>query len=317
MRAPWPARWPRRSAISPVAEAPPPPPGPTPGPPPPGLPADWPHRAASRTVIAGPHRWHVQIMGDGPDLLLLHGAGGASHSFRGLVPLLASRFRLIVPDLPGHGHNRPGRRDRFGLDPMAEDLGHLCDALGAVPAAVVGHSAGAALALRLAELRPLRAVAGLNAALGTFDGVAGVLFPLIARALRAAPFVPQVFARLTGTTSRVAALLASTGSSLDAEGVELYRRLVARPEHVEGALAMMAAWRLEGLLARLPRIAVPVLLVAGAADRTVPPAVSARAAGRLPQAECRTLPGLGHLMHEEAPDRIAPMLRDWLSDRLC
>lgn len=285
------------------------------GPPPPGLPADWPHRAHSHLVAAGPHRWHVQLMGEGPDLLLLHGAGGAGHSFRGLAPLLAPRFRLIVPDLPGHGYTRPGRRDRFGLDPMAEDIGHLLDRLGAAPAAALGHSAGAALALRLAEARPLGAVAGINAALGTFDGVAGILFPLIARALRAAPFVPQVFARLTGTTPKVAALLASTGSTLDPEGVELYRRLVARPDHVEGALAMMAAWRLEGLLARLPQIALPVLLIAGAADRTVPPSVSARAAGRLPQAECRTLPGLGHLMHEEAPDRVAPLLADWLAAR--
>ncbi|HMO73440.1 MAG TPA: alpha/beta fold hydrolase [Paracoccaceae bacterium] len=289
---------------------------PTPGPPPPGLPADWPHRAFSQTVVAGPHRWHVQVMGEGPDLLLLHGAGGGGLSSRGLAPLLSPRFRLIVPDLPGQGHTRPGRRDRFGLDAMAEDLGHLCDALGATPDAAIGHSAGAALALRLAEVRPLRAVAGLNAALGTFDGVAGVLFPLIARALRAAPFVPQVFARLTGTTSKVAALLSSTGSTLDAEGVELYRRLVARPDHVEGALAMMAAWRLEGLLGRLPQITLPVLLLAGANDRTVPPEVSARAAGRLPQADCRSLPGLGHLMHEEAPGRIAAPILDWLAVRL-
>lgn len=300
--------------MTPVSAARLPPEGPAPLPP--GLPPDWPHHDASRVVAAAGHRWHVQATGEGPALLLLHGAGAAGMSWRGLVPLLAPRFRLIVPDLPGHGFTRIGTRGRAGLDAMAEDLLALCAALGEAPAAAVGHSAGAALALRLAELAPLRAVAGINAALGTFEGVAGVLFPMLARALRAAPFVAPAFARLAGTTPRVAALLSSTGSRLDAGGVELYRRLVARPEHVEGALAMMAAWRLDGLLSRLPGIDVPTLLIAGAEDRTVAPAVSARAGGRLPRAEVRLLSGLGHLAHEEAPGRVADLLLPFLAANL-
>jgi magnesium chelatase accessory protein len=53
----------------------------------------WPHRETSRFLTAGGLRWHVQEAGDGPTLLLLHGAGAATHSWRGLFPLLAERFR--------------------------------------------------------------------------------------------------------------------------------------------------------------------------------------------------------------------------------
>ena len=65
---------------------------------------DWPNRTASRYVEAGGLRWHVQSLGDtGPVILLLHGTGAATHSWAGLAPLLATRFRVVAPDLPGHG----------------------------------------------------------------------------------------------------------------------------------------------------------------------------------------------------------------------
>ncbi len=280
-----------------------------------GMPADWPFRAVSQTIACAPHRWHVQVVGSGPTLLLLHGAGGATQSWRGLAPLLAERYRVVMPDLPGQGFTRPGRRDRFGLDAMAQDIALLCTQAGWQPAAVVGHSAGGALALRLAEMMPLRAVIGINAALGPFDGLAGLLFPFLARALTVTPFVPSLFARLTGTTARVTSLLASTGSDIGPEGIEFYRRLVASPDHVEGTLAMMAQWRLDELLERFVTIAVPTLLIAATGDRTVPPVVSSRAARQLPGGSCQALPG-GHLVHEETPQAVAGMILPFLARHL-
>jgi len=64
---------------------------------------DWPNRDASRFVRAGGLRWHVQKTGTGPVLLLVHGTGAATHSWRELAPLLARRFTVIAPDLPGPG----------------------------------------------------------------------------------------------------------------------------------------------------------------------------------------------------------------------
>lgn len=72
---------------------------------------------------------------------------------------------------------------------------------------------------------------------------------------------------------------------------------------------MIAQWRLDGLVASLPEITLPVLLIAAENDRAVPPEVSEEAAARLPNARLLRLPGLGHLAHEEAPERIAAEIR--------
>ena len=78
----------------------------------PVIPADWPNRNASRHVFCAPHLWHVQEIGSGPTLLMIHGAGGASHSWRGLVPVLADHYHLVIVDLPGQGFTRLGARHR-------------------------------------------------------------------------------------------------------------------------------------------------------------------------------------------------------------
>ena len=280
-------------------------------------PEDWPNRAHSRLIDCRPHRWHVQVAGSGPTLLLLHGAGAATQSWRGLLPLLAEDHHVVAPDLPGQGFTAAGARGRAGLDAMAEDLVALCAQEGWQPAAIIGHSAGAAIALRMAELlpQPPQVVIGLNAALAHFKGVAGWLFPAMAKLLALNPLTPALFTWLSGSERRVRELLDSTGSRVDTQMVQLYHRLATNKTHVDGTLAMMAAWKLDGLLARLPDLAHPVCLIVGAGDRTVPPETSRRAAARLPDARYIELPGLGHLAHEEAPDRVAAAIRECLSGR--
>lgn len=269
-------------------------------------PPDWPQAALSRQVLCRPHRWHVQQDGSGPMLLLIHGAGGASQSFRDLFPLLAARHHVAMIDLPGQGFSQSGARSRSGLDAMAEDLLKLIRHQGWRPAALIGHSAGAALALRLAEMgaAPGGQVIGINAALGEFKGVAGWLFPMLARALALTPFSAGIFTA-TVTPASVGRLLAGTGSRLDARGQALYFALARDPGHVDGTLAMMAQWQLRGLIARLSDQPLPVTLFTGAQDRAVPPATSRDAARRLPRATHVDLPGLGHLAHEEAPELFA------------
>lgn len=287
--------------------------------PPAKMPPDWPFRTETRRVNSRPHDWCVaDLPGPAPDapvILCLHGAGGAGHSFRALAPLLQQRFRVVIPDLPGQGFTRAGAR-RFGLDTMAEDLATLCQTMGIAPAVVLGHSAGAAIALRLAEMMPLSAVVGINAALGTFDGAAGVMFPLLARILAVTPFIPHVVARLWGNPQTVAKLLTSTGSPLDAEGQAQYLTLVRDAAHVDGTLGMMAQWRLEGLMDRLPQLATPTLLIASDKDNAVPASVSRDAALHMPAVTYAEIAGYGHLVHEEAAEAVAAVLLPWLSARL-
>lgn len=273
-------------------------------------PADWPLRAHARRIRAR-HDWWVVEHGTGPEVLLLHGAGASGHSFRHLAPALAGH-RCLIPDLPGQGFTRAGTRGRFGIVPMAEDLAALCQAAGWRPDLVIGHSAGVPLALQLSTLIPVKAVIGLNAALGQFDGAAGFLFPLLARALAATPFVPAVVSRLWGNEAKVRALIEGTGSQLDAAGIAQYVTLVRRASHVDGTLGMMAAWRVDRLMAGAAGLTVPTLLLANAGDRIVPPRISEDAARMLPRAEMRRMPVLGHLAHEENAAAVLAEVSDWL-----
>ncbi|MEM9343644.1 MAG: alpha/beta fold hydrolase BchO [Pseudomonadota bacterium] len=264
----------------------------------------WPNAQHSRFVTVTPHRWHVQEAGQGDTLLLIHGAGGATQSWRGLFPLLAETHHVVAIDLPGQGFTKLGSRMRCGLAPMAQDVARLCEAEGWAPRLIIGHSAGAALALQLVDVLKPEGIVGINAALDTFQGVAGWLFPLMAKFMALNPAIPPLFAFFAGGSSRVADLLASTGSDIGPEGVALYRRLMTDSGHVDGTLAMMSQWHIDPLLRRLERIETPVRLIVGENDGTVPPEVSHRAAARLPLGELVSVPGVGHLLHEEDPGRV-------------
>ena len=273
---------------------------------------DWPNRSASRFVTAAAIRWHVQVMGQGPVLLLLHGTGAATHSWRDLAPLLAARYTVVAPDLPGHGFTASLPARQMSLPGISAALGQLLRELSVRPTRAVGHSAGAAILVRMCLDRIIapRDIVSLNGALLPLQGVPSWLYAPAARLLAASSWVPGLFAWRASDRRSVERLIASTGSQLDARGVDLYARLVGQREHVAGALAMMANWDLRPLQRELPGLAVPLTLVVGLGDRTVPPGEADRVRALLPAATVIRLPALGHLAHEEQPRQLAQLLFD-------
>lgn len=265
----------------------------------------------SNRIICDTHRWHVQIAGAGPELLLLPGAGASTHTWRCLIPDLARTHKVIAPDLPAQGFTQSPNASRSGLDEMVEDLTSLARQENWEPNVIIGHSAGAAIGLRLTQTLDVPKLVGINPALDKFDGVAGWLFPILAKLLAANPFTANVFT-LGATTARARRLIEGTGSRLDDISLAYYTQLTADRSHVNGALQMMARWTLDGLLNDLPEIHASVLFLSGSNDRAVPPDVAVRAASRLPNAEVTRFDGLGHLMHEEDPDRVLATIREFL-----
>ena len=269
----------------------------------------WPNRAASRFVIADGLQWHVQVMGAGPVLLLLHGTGAASHSWRDVAPLLAPHFTVVAPDLPGHGFT--ATPPSMALPAMVRSIAALLDALQMQPAMVAGHSAGAAIALRMVldkRIAP-KAAASIGGALLPFPGIGAMLFPAMARLLFVNPFMPQLFtmrARAPGEVERF--LEKSTGSKIDAAGTLHYEQLFRSPGHVSAVLGMMANWDLVPLERDLGQLAVPLELLHGERDKAVPVSVARAVARKVPGCELGILPGLGHLAHEEQPGLIAERL---------
>lgn len=265
--------------------------------------ADWPNRAQSRFVRVGPIQWHVQEFGKGREtLLLLHGTGASTHSWRDLAPVLGQTHRVVAMDLPGHGFTRGQHVGDQSLPGMARAVGALIEALKLAPAALIGHSAGAAVAVRMAldgQVKP-RAIIGFNAALLPFPGPARKFAPQMAKLLFLNPFAPAFFA-VQASEATVARLIKSTGSRLDLEGLKLYGRLFSSYAHVSGALAMMAHWDLEALARDLPRLGVPLTLIVGDQDRAIAPTQADDVMKLTGMARKVVLPGLGHLAHEEAP----------------
>ncbi|WP_412852530.1 alpha/beta fold hydrolase BchO [Ectothiorhodospira shaposhnikovii] len=272
---------------------------------------DWPHRDASRFVEAGGLRWHVQCLGEGPPILLVHGTGAASHSWRDLMPLLARHFTVIAPDLPGHGFSSPPARFAgFALPGMAASLAALLEQMHLSPVLVAGHSAGAAVLARMSldgHIAP-RALVSINGVMLPLPGTVSLFFSASARVLSMIPFIPHYVAWRATDRRALEGLLRGTGSRVDARGLELYGRLVRSPGHVGGTLNMMVNWDLHPLARDLSRLSVPLVQVVGGNDRTVPPSESRRVQALLPQSRLVTLPGLGHLAHEERPDLVEPLL---------
>lgn len=278
---------------------------------------DWPNRASSRFLSAGGLRWHVQRMGEGPVLLLLHGTGAATHSWRDFAPILAERFTVIAPDLPGHGFTAAPPYARMSLPGMAAAIGALIEALGVSPALVLGHSAGAAILIQLClegRLAP-HGIISLNGALMPWRGLPAHVFSPAAKLLAGNALVSRVFAWRAGNRQEIERLVASTGSALSPNGVDFYQRLIRHPSHIRATLSMMANWDLALIEQGLPHLQTPLYLVVAEGDLTVSPREAQRVRERLPSAELLRLPALGHLAHEEQPAQVAAVVHG-IADRL-
>jgi len=251
----------------------------------------------------------------GETILLLHGTGASTHSWRDIAPSLARTYRVVMCDLPGHGYTSRSRRPGMSLVGMSDLLAGLISHLKIKPIGIVGHSAGAALGCQLAldKKTDARVVVGINAALKPFHGVAGQIFSPLAQLLSVNPIVPRVVSWQAKNKALTERLLSDTGSALDREGRQYYQRLLRNRAHVSGALSMMAHWNLEPLWRRLPQLSVPLHLLVGNNDKTVSPRQSAEVAQRVPGATVTRLGALGHLAHEEAPQHVVAVLERCLA----
>lgn len=278
--------------------------------------ASWPHSDHSRFITLHGQHWHVQVFGSGPVLLLLHGTGASTHSWRDLVLPLAAHHTVVCPDLPGHAFSGLNPYQANSLGNMTASLAALLAHLGLWPTAIIGHSAGAAVGAQLLLTHPRQARAkliGLNPAWLPLPGLASWLFPPAAKLLALNPLSGVLFSKQAAKPSVVRNLMQSTGSKLDDAALAYYQRLLQTPAHVKGVLAMMAAWQLDALAEQLPQLPGPVYMLLGEKDRTIPPALARQTLTIMPATTSHTLPGLGHLAHEEAPELASAQILAWVN----
>ena len=252
--------------------------------------------------------------GDGEPVLLVHGLGGAAGNWVALAPLLFRGRRLLVPELPGHGGSSP-LPAAPSLTAFADRLALLLEHEGATPAAVVGHSLGGAVALRLAIRKPetVRAV--------VLAGAAGI--SSTTRAARYALTITGILKpgrRIAPHRARVArsALLrrlvfghwgASDPPALPAKVVESF--LAGPGRHTDTVSAAKALVR-DDVRLDLDRVACPTLVLWGARDNQLPVGDAFEYARRL-RAPLRVIADCGHLLIGERPAACADAITGFLS----
>jgi magnesium chelatase accessory protein len=275
------------------------------------VPPDWPHRSLSRTVAVGSLDWHVQVGGKGPMVMLLHGTGASAHSWADVMPRLMEHATVVVPDLPGHGFTLGATLASLTLPQVAMALRALLDVLQlGAPVMLVGHSAGAALALRWALDAPARPrrIVGFNPSLVAPPAAyTRLLAPVLVPIATSAP-VAGLLAAFTRRTLTVDRLLASTGSQVPEAQRARYATLFRQPAHIRGAMGLMAAADLPVLQRDGGQLDALCTFVLGTRDAWVPERLLGPVLARsFPRAAVQRWDG-GHLLHEQEPQRAAHLL---------
>ncbi len=240
--------------------------------------------------------------GAGPSLVLLHGLGGGALNWVELLPELLERYRVIVPDLPGHG--RSGRLPaRASMSAYADVVGGLIEREQSAPAFLAGHSFGGLVALRLAQQRPdlvrgllLAAPAGIaSSARGA--RVAIVVTGIVRPARWVAPFRYRFASRVWYRRALFRPWFVSDPLSLSPRAAIGFLECVT--EHADVRTAGRALVQ-DDPRRDLERIACPVVIVWGARDPQLPLDDAFEFTRRL-RARLRVVADCGHLVIGEAP----------------
>lgn len=259
---------------------------------------------------------HAVQAGQGPDVILLHGAGGNVRDFTfDLIGRLAGEFRVTAFDRPGLGHSERLHEDGESPAEQAAVLERATAAMGLGPAILVGHSFGGAVALAWALDAPARAAAlvSLAGAKLPWDGGLGPFYELTASQFGGLFLVPLISAFTPravaqNTIARIFDPDPVPEGYTDHIGFELSLRpatLRANTRQVNGLKP-----HIRKMSARYDTLAMPIEILHGNADEIVPIDIHSRPfAAQVPSARLTELDGVGHMPHHADPEAAVAAIR--------
>jgi pimeloyl-ACP methyl ester carboxylesterase len=261
--------------------------------------------------------------GEGPPMVLLHGAGDNALDWQWVMPTLAATHQVYAPDLPGSPDSARPAAD-YSPAFFERFVAAFVDALDIGRATFVGNSLGGLLALRLALSEPARVdalvlvdSAGLGRAVN--PAFTSVNVPLLGEA--AIPFWRTAVGAYQRAWGRTALLFAHPPGSVPREWLAEQCRLARSPGYLEAHLTALRTLvsplgQREVLVDRLGLLEMPTLVVWGERDRVFPRSQAKRAVARLREGSLALIPECGHMPHVECPDRFLAALEGFLLGRV-
>jgi len=264
-------------------------------------------------------RLAYQDVGRGEALLLLHGMAGSSDTWRSVIPLLARKYRVIAPDLLGHGQSAKPRSD-YSLGAFAVGLRDLLDELGVSRATVVGHSLGGGVAMQFVYQHPdycERLVLISSGGLGPDVGLTLRLLSAPGAELVLPVVAPQPVLTV-GNKLRSWFAAAGIQSPRGGEMWNAYTSLSDAPTRNAFLRTLRSVVDYRGqavsALNRLHLKAdVPILAIWGDEDRIIPVEHGHAALAARPDSRLEVLPGVGHFPHVERPLEVADLIDDFIT----
>jgi pimeloyl-ACP methyl ester carboxylesterase len=256
--------------------------------------------------------------GSGEVLLLIHGMASSSEAWRELIPRLAKNYRVVAPDLLGHGQSTKPRGD-YSLGAFAVWLRDLLDELGIARATIVGHSLGGGVAMQFIYQHPdycerviLISSGGLGPDVGwilrllSAPGAEFVL-PIIAPSpvLKVGNKIGSWFTSTGMRAPRASEIWRSYSSFSDAPTRDAFLRTLRSVVDYRGQ-AVSALNRLH------VRSELPTLAIWGEDDEIIPVEHGHAAQAARPGSRLEVLPGVGHFAHVEAPNEVAGIIDDFM-----
>jgi 3-oxoadipate enol-lactonase len=241
------------------------------------------------------------VYGSGAPLMLIHGLGASGAVFQPLLPTLAARYQVIVPDLRGHGHSHrlPGPDN---IKRLAADIDDLLDLLGIRSCLMLGYASGGAVVQQVA--RDYSARVRALALVCAYARNAVTLREQIECRLR-----PELF-RLLGTRGMGA--LAARRAPI---GASAFVRDVIGANHGQRVAPIARALLSFDSRAWLPELTCPALIIAGERDSITPPHHARELAQLIPQARLYTLAQAGHWLVQTHTDKLLEIVLPWLHEQ--
>lgn len=265
-------------------------------------------------IVVGDVALHVDVQGTGPPLLLLHGFTSSAGSWRPLLPVLTRRYTALCVDLIGHGRSdAPANPERYAFRACIDDLVGVLDRLDIERCACLGYSMGGRIALGLTLTHPSRI-----AALTLESASPGLADSAERTARRSADTALAKRIEDDGVEAFVDAWMAqplfASQARLDPATRAFQReaRLRHSAHGLANSLRGMGTGAQPSLWTALPKLAVPVLLVAGAKDEKFR-RIATQMREQIPHAELGVIPEAGHTTHLEQPATFLDTVMNFLS----